>query len=163
MHLRLALSRLPVSRMQSKIAAHIAALAETMRIFQCEPERQCDQRAYALDLLQQQHHLRITLLHQRFDALTPRTMTRRINLQQSHRTSAVIRVTIQNSLVDTSFRIHLTPTGLLMEAITLRTLFVADELVRWYAKTNRVEARRTNCSLGPDSRPGRTVSGKKGE
>ena len=53
MHLRLALSRLPVSRMQSKIAAHIAALAETMPIFQCEQERQCDQRAYALDLLQQ--------------------------------------------------------------------------------------------------------------
>src|SRR5271169_7112152 len=67
-HLRLALSRVPASRLQSQIATHIATLAKTMRIFQRQHVRQRDQRAYALDLLQQRH-LRITLLGQILDAL----------------------------------------------------------------------------------------------
>ena len=66
MHLRIALTRLPASRLQSQIAAHVAALAETMRVFHRQQERQRDQRAHALDLLQQLH-LRITRLRQRFD------------------------------------------------------------------------------------------------
>jgi hypothetical protein len=43
-HLRLALSRFPASRLQSQIAAHVATLAEAMRIFQRQQECQCDQR-----------------------------------------------------------------------------------------------------------------------
>src|SRR5215472_2056098 len=38
-----------------------------MRIFQCQQERECDQRVHSLDLLQQRH-LRVTLLRQGFDA-----------------------------------------------------------------------------------------------
>ena len=67
-HLRLALTGVSSSRLQSQIAAHVAALAETMRIFQRQQERQRDQRAHALDLLQQRH-LRIALLRQFLDPL----------------------------------------------------------------------------------------------
>jgi hypothetical protein len=42
-------------RLQPQISAHVAALAETMRIFQGQQERQRDQRAHSLDLLQQRH------------------------------------------------------------------------------------------------------------
>src|SRR5207249_4437967 len=66
--LRLALSRVPASRLQSQIAAHIATLAKTMRIFQRQQKRQRDERAYALDLLQQ-CHLRIRVLRQFLDAI----------------------------------------------------------------------------------------------
>ena len=59
--LRLTLTRVSSSRLQPQITAHVAALAETVRIFQREQEGQRDQRADALDLLQQRH-LRITLL-----------------------------------------------------------------------------------------------------
>src|SRR6478736_1642777 len=67
-HLRFALTRVSSSRLQPRIAAHVAALAEAMRIFQRQQKRQPDQRAYALDLLPQ-CHLRITLLCQTLDAL----------------------------------------------------------------------------------------------
>src|SRR5580704_351355 len=66
MQLRLALPGVSPSRLQPQIAAHVAALAETMRIFQGQQERQRDQRAYSRDLLQQRH-LRITLLRQLLD------------------------------------------------------------------------------------------------
>jgi hypothetical protein len=36
MHLRRALSRVPPPRLQPKIAAHIAALAKTLHVFQCQ-------------------------------------------------------------------------------------------------------------------------------
>src|SRR5207248_9015784 len=52
MHLRLAPPGVPPSRLQSQIAAHVAALANTMRIFQGQQKRQRDQRAYSLNLLQ---------------------------------------------------------------------------------------------------------------
>jgi len=68
MQLRLALSRFPASWLQPQIATHVAALAKAMRIFQREQERQRDQRAYSLDLLQQLD-LRITRLRQRFDSV----------------------------------------------------------------------------------------------
>src|SRR5882757_1297956 len=67
-HLRLALSRVPPSRLQSQIATHIATLAKTMRIFQRQHVRQRDQRTHTLDLFQQRG-LRITLLRQIFEAL----------------------------------------------------------------------------------------------
>ena len=51
--------RVPSSRLQSQIAAHVAALAEAIGIFQRQQKGQRDQRAYALDLLQQRD-LRIT-------------------------------------------------------------------------------------------------------
>jgi hypothetical protein len=60
-HLRLALPRVPPSRLQSHIAAHVAALTKAMRIFQREQERQRDQRPHALHLFQARH-LRITFL-----------------------------------------------------------------------------------------------------
>ena len=60
--------RLPASRLQSQIAAHVATLAEAVRIFQGQHKRQRDQRAHALHLLQQRH-LRITLLRQVLDAI----------------------------------------------------------------------------------------------
>src|SRR5215469_10213012 len=41
-HLRLALSRVSASRLQSQIATHIVALAKAMRIFQRQHERQRD-------------------------------------------------------------------------------------------------------------------------
>src|SRR4051812_39757871 len=59
--LRFALPGVPAPGLQSQIAAHIAALAKAMRIFQRQHERQRDERAYSLDLLQQLH-LRITRL-----------------------------------------------------------------------------------------------------
>ena len=52
MHLGLALAGVSASRLQSQIAAHFAALAEAMRIFQRQQEGQRDQCAHALDLLQ---------------------------------------------------------------------------------------------------------------
>jgi hypothetical protein len=52
-HLRLTLSGVSSSRLQSQITSHVAALAEAMRIFQCQHEAQRDQRAHTLDLLQQ--------------------------------------------------------------------------------------------------------------
>src|SRR5437868_13119151 len=61
MHLRLAPPGVPPSRLQSQITAHVAALAEAMRIFQGQQKRQRDERTYTLDLLQQRH-LRVTLL-----------------------------------------------------------------------------------------------------
>jgi hypothetical protein len=64
--LRLALARVSSARLQSQIAAHVAALAEAVRVFQRQQKCQRDQRAYALDLLQQLH-LRISRLCQRFD------------------------------------------------------------------------------------------------
>ena len=67
-HLRLALSGVPPSWLQSQIAAYVAALAEAMRIFQRQQEGQRDERAYSLDLLQQRH-LGITLQCQFLDAL----------------------------------------------------------------------------------------------
>src|SRR5690348_11754568 len=48
-HLRLTLAGVPSSWLQSQIAAHVAALAEAMRIFQRQQEGQRDQRAYSLD------------------------------------------------------------------------------------------------------------------
>ncbi len=60
-HLRLALPRVSPPRLQSDIAAHVAALAKPMRIFQREQERQRDQRPHALHLFQPRH-LRITFL-----------------------------------------------------------------------------------------------------
>src|SRR5690242_13173801 len=56
--LRFALAGVPASRLQSQIAAYVATLAETMRVFQRQQERQRDQRAHSRDLLQQ-CHLRI--------------------------------------------------------------------------------------------------------
>ncbi len=44
-----------ISRQKPQIAAHVAALAETMRIFQGQQEGQRDQRAHSLGLLQQRH------------------------------------------------------------------------------------------------------------
>ena len=44
----------------------VAALAKAMRIFQRQQKRQRNQRAHALDLLQQRH-LRITRLRQSFN------------------------------------------------------------------------------------------------
>src|ERR1700690_1869979 len=58
----------PPSRLQSQITAHVAALAEAVRIFQGQQEGQRDQRAYTLDLFQQRH-LRVTLLCKLFDPL----------------------------------------------------------------------------------------------
>ncbi len=63
MHLRLAPPRVSSSWLQSQIAAHVAALAEAMRIFQRQHVRHRDQRAHTLDLLQQRR-LRIILLRQ---------------------------------------------------------------------------------------------------
>src|SRR6476661_4143945 len=67
-HLRFALAGVSSPGLQPQIATHVAALSETMRIFQPQQERQRDQRAYALDLLQQSYS-RITLLCQILDAL----------------------------------------------------------------------------------------------
>jgi hypothetical protein len=50
---RFALARVPASRLQPRIATHIAALAEAVRILERQQECQRDQRAYSLDLLQQ--------------------------------------------------------------------------------------------------------------
>ena len=66
-HLRFALTGISPPRLQSQIATHVPAFAETMGVFQGQQERQCDQCAYSLDLLQQRY-LRITLLRQRLDA-----------------------------------------------------------------------------------------------
>src|SRR6185437_3916376 len=68
MHLRLALSRVPPSWLQSEIATHVAALREPMRVFQRQQERQRDQCAYSLHLFQQ-GDLRITFLCQFVDSL----------------------------------------------------------------------------------------------
>src|SRR5207248_6430817 len=59
MQLRLGLSRFPASRLQSQIAAYVAAFAKEARIFQRQHEGQRDQGTYTLDLFQQRH-LRIT-------------------------------------------------------------------------------------------------------
>ena len=67
-HLRFALSGVSSSWLQPQITAHVAALAEAMRIFQRQQEGQRDQRAHPLDL-PQQRHLRVTLLRQFFDPL----------------------------------------------------------------------------------------------
>ena len=50
------------------VATRVAALAETMRIFQRQHVGQRDQRAHSLDLLQQRR-LRIALLRDGFDLL----------------------------------------------------------------------------------------------
>ena len=68
MQLRLAPPRVAPSRLQAQITTHVPTFTKAMRIFQRQQERQRDQRAYALDLLQQRH-LRITLLCQILDAL----------------------------------------------------------------------------------------------
>src|SRR2546421_274440 len=68
MQLLLGLSRFPASRLQSQIAAYVAAFAKEARIFQRQHEGQRDQGTYTLDLFQQRH-LRITLLRQFLDAL----------------------------------------------------------------------------------------------
>src|SRR5215469_11351711 len=52
MHLRLALSRVSSPRLQPQIAAHVAALAEAMRIFQRQQKGQRDERAHSFDLFQ---------------------------------------------------------------------------------------------------------------
>src|SRR3954468_10905581 len=57
--LRLALPRVPASWLQSQIAAHVTTLIEAMRILEGQQERQRDQRAYSLHLLQH-GDLRIT-------------------------------------------------------------------------------------------------------
>jgi hypothetical protein len=67
MHLGIALSR-SASRLQSQITPTSRLFGETMRIFQRQQEGQRDQRARALDLLQQLH-LRITRFGQGFDPL----------------------------------------------------------------------------------------------
>src|SRR5580693_8153044 len=51
-HLRLALSRVPPSWLQSEITAHVAALGKAMWVLQGQQEGQRDQRAHALDLFQ---------------------------------------------------------------------------------------------------------------
>jgi len=66
--LRLVLSRVPSSGLQSQVASDVAALAEAMRIFQRQQKRQRDQRTHSLHLLQQRH-LRITFLRQLLDPL----------------------------------------------------------------------------------------------
>ena len=67
-HLRLVLPRVSSSWLQSQIAAYVVTFAEAMRIFQRQHVGESDQRAHALDLLQQRH-LRKTLLRQLLDAL----------------------------------------------------------------------------------------------
>ena len=83
MHLRLALSRVPSSGLQSQVTADVAAFAEAMRIFQRQQKRQRDQRAHSLHLLQQSH-LRITSLRQLFDAFVvlTDTLTQRLDSRQ---------------------------------------------------------------------------------
>src|ERR1700691_6535938 len=54
-HLRFALSGVSASRLQSQITSDITALAKTMRIFQRQQERQCDQRAQARPLRPHAH------------------------------------------------------------------------------------------------------------
>src|SRR6266404_3951591 len=53
-HLRLALSGVSSSGLQSQVAAHVAVFAKTMRILQRQQERQRDQRAHSLHLLQRE-------------------------------------------------------------------------------------------------------------
>ena len=60
-HLRLALAGVSSPWLQSQVATHVAAFAKAVRIFERQQKRQRDQRAHALDLLQQRH-LRITVL-----------------------------------------------------------------------------------------------------
>src|SRR5215472_11971594 len=81
--LRLALSRVSSSRLQSQIAAHVATLAEAMRVSQRQQEGQRDQCAYPLDLLQHLH-LRITHFRQRFDPVVVLcdALTQRLDLRQ---------------------------------------------------------------------------------
>ena len=59
MQLRLALPRVPPSRLQPNVAAHVAALAKTLRILQRQQVSQRDQRSHSLHLFQPRH-LRIT-------------------------------------------------------------------------------------------------------
>jgi hypothetical protein len=68
MHLRLALSRVSASWLQSQITTHVSTFTKAMWVFQRQQKRQRDQRAYSLDLLQLRH-LRVTLLCQILDAL----------------------------------------------------------------------------------------------
>jgi len=65
-HLRLTLPRVPPSRLQSEIAAHVPAFAKPLRVFQRQQERERDQRAHPLHLLQPRH-LGIALLRQLLD------------------------------------------------------------------------------------------------
>ena len=67
-HLWLALPGVSSSGLQPQIAAHVAALAKTIRIFQRQQKGQRDQCAHSLHLLQQRH-LGIALLRQLLDAL----------------------------------------------------------------------------------------------
>src|SRR5271169_1318524 len=67
-HLRLTLAGVPPSWLQPQIAAHVATFAKAMRVFQCQQERQRDQRPHSFYLLQPRH-LRIAALCQLLDPL----------------------------------------------------------------------------------------------